>query len=53
MRMAPENSTGGFKMFFEKEVYEAPMIEFVEFEFEDSIATSAMTGAGFTEWIFD
>ncbi|MFH5882080.1 MAG: hypothetical protein ACNA7U_07380 [Candidatus Izemoplasmataceae bacterium] len=37
----------------EKDVYEAPTVEFVAFEIVDHIATSAMGGAGFTESVFD
>ena len=33
----------------EKEVYEQPIVEIVEFVFEDSIAESNMSGAGFFE----
>ena len=38
----------------EKQVYESPKIEVVEFEIEDHIAqSSGPMGAGFTEGLFD
>lgn len=50
--MIPNASTVGGILMFEKEVYEAPVIEVTEFELTDSIAESAQTSSnlfGFEE----
>lgn len=42
----PNASTVGGILMFEKEVYEAPVIEITEFELSESIAESANSGMG-------
>ena len=37
----------------EKQVYESPKIEVVEFEIEDSIALSGANSTSESNWIFD